>query len=136
MASNELDGKYIITTTTNYDGPFQKKSDGETRIVNGQTHRRDDANCIWTSTFTIINDQEVEMISTVDPSEADDDFALTRENGMPTDDAITYKTKLKLIRKDDKIQMSGKINYGDEITFLTLRKIGEAEEKENQSASG
>ena len=120
--SHELDGIYQISSTTNYMGPMQKKSDGVTEIRNGQTERYDDANCKWTSTFTVLNDSEVEFISVADPSEARDDFLLMRQDGTPTSDPVTYKTILKYARKGDKIQMSGQIEYGDEIVFLTLRK--------------
>lgn len=118
-----LDGKYIITSTTDYKGPLEKKSDGETEICDGQTRRYDRANCLWTSTFTIISDTQVEMISTADPAEADVDFLLTRPDGSPTRSPVTYKTTLKLARKDDRIQMSGQISYGGDLTFITMRRI-------------
>lgn len=123
--STELDGKYRVTTTSNYNGPLEKKSDGETEIRDGQTRRYDDANCLWTSTFTIKSDTEVEMTSVADPAEAHTDFLLTRPDGSPTRDAVTYTSTLKLSRKDDdKIQMSGQIEYGNELIFITMRKIG------------
>ncbi len=117
-----LDGKYLITSTTDYKGPLEKKSDGETEIRGGQTRRLDRANCLWTSTFNIISDTEVEMVSVADPSGADADFMLLRPDGSPTRDAVTYKSVLKLSRKDDRIQMSGQIAYGKDLTFLTMRK--------------
>ena len=64
------------------------------------------------------------MKSTADPKNADVDFLLTRPDGSPTRDPVTYKTILKLARKDDKIQMSGQISYGGDLTFVTMRKIG------------
>ena len=120
--THELDGTYQVSTTTSYQGPLGKKSDGETEIVNGQTSRRDKANCLWTSTFTILSDTEVEMVSVADASEADRDFMLTAPNGVPTREAVTYKSTLKYARKGDHIQLSGQIDYGNEITFLTMRK--------------
>lgn len=119
-----LDGKYQVTSTTDYKGPLEKKSDGETEIRDGQTRRYDRANCLWTSTFTIISETEVEMTSTADPKDADVDFLLTRPDGSPTREPVTYKTILKLARKDDRIQMSGQISYGGDITFVTMRKTG------------
>ena len=119
--THELDGTYLITTTTSYQGPLEKRSDGETTITNGRTERLDDANCKWTSTFEIISDTEVKMTSRADPTDADANFLLTAENGTPTRDSITYETTLKLARKGDRIQMSGQINYGSEIVFLTMR---------------
>lgn len=121
--TNELDGKYQVSSTTSYQGPLEKKSDGITEIKNGQTSRRDKANCLWTSTFNIISDNEVEMISVADPSEADSDFSLTKPDGSPTREPVTYKAILKLSRKGDKIQMSGQIEYDNEITLLTMRKM-------------
>ncbi len=119
-----LDGKYNVTSTSDYKGPLEKKSDGETEIRDGQTRRYDKANCLWTSTFTIISDTEVEMVSVADPAEAQVDFLLLRPDGSPTREPVTYKTILKLARKDDRIQMSGQIAYGKDLTFLTMRKIG------------
>ena len=119
----ELDGTYQVSSTTSYNGPLAKKSDGITEIKNGQTERRDDANCLWTSSFTILSDNEVEMISIADPSQADSDFSLTRPDGTPTREAVTYKASLKLSRKGDKIQMSGEVDYDNDVTFLTMRKV-------------
>ena len=64
------------------------------------------------------------MVSVADPEDADIDFLLRRPDGSPTRDPVTYTSRLKLARKEDKIQMSGQIEYGDELVFLTLRKIG------------
>lgn len=121
--THPLDGKYLVTTTTSYKGPLEKRSDGETEIVNGQTERRDDANCKWTSTFEIISDNEVKMTSLADPSEADIDFSLTAPDGTPTRDPVTYESTLKFAQKGDRIQISGQIEYGSEVVFLTMRKI-------------
>jgi hypothetical protein len=121
--SQELDGLYRISSTSNYNGPLEKRSDGETTIKNGQTERIDDAGCKWTSRFTIIDDHTVEMVSVADPVNAHVDFLLRRPDGSPTRDPVTYTSKLKLARKEDKIQMSGQIQYGDEIVLLTLRKV-------------
>lgn len=122
--AHELDGTYRISTTTSYQGPLEKKSDGETQIINGQTERRDDANCKWTSTFEVLNDNEVKMTSVADPSEADIDFLLTAPDGSPTREAVTYEATLKLARKGvDQIQISGQIEYGSDVIFITMRKI-------------
>ena len=121
--AHELDGTYQVSSTTSYKGPLEKKSDGMTEIKNGQTERRDAANCLWTSTFTILSDHEVEMISIADPTDADGDFSLTKPDGSPTREPVTYTAKLKLVRKGDKIQMSGEIDYDNDITLLTMRKI-------------
>lgn len=123
--THPLDGRYQVTTTTDYKGPLQKKSDGETEIREGKTSRVDAAGCLWTSTFTVLGETEVEMVSIADPSKADQDFALLRPDGSPTREPVTYKSVLKLARKGDKIQMSGRIEYSNDILFLTMRRIGD-----------
>jgi hypothetical protein len=120
---SELDGKYQVSSTSNYDGPIERKSDGVTEIRDGQTLRFDENGVMWTSRFTVLNDKEVEMVSVADPAEARRDFALLQPNGVPTREPVTYRSVLKLARKGDKIQLSGQIEYGNEIVFLTMRKI-------------
>lgn len=123
--STELDGVYQVSSASNYDGPLVKRSDGTTEIRNGQTSRRDGNNVLWTSTFKILNETEVEMVSVADPREARGDFALLRPNGTPSRDITTYTSVLRLARKGDKIQLSGQIEYGNEIVILTMRKVGD-----------
>ena len=123
--THELDGKYQVSSATSYKGPLAKKSDGVTEIIDGKTERRDKANCLWTSTFTILNENEVEMISVADPTKADDDFSLTAPDGSPTRQPVTYRAVLKLSRKGDRVQMSGEIDYDNDVTLLTMRKIVE-----------
>lgn len=117
-----LDGKYRITTTSSYQGPIERRSDGETEIINSRTERRDDANCKWTSTFTILNENEVKMVSVADPTESAIDFLLTAPDGSPTREVTTYEAILKLARKGEKVQISGQIEYGHDVIFLTMRK--------------
>ena len=123
--SHELDGKYRITTTTIGKGDLEKRSDGETEIRNSHTERYDDANCHWSSTFEIISETQVKMTSVADPTKAAVDFLITRPDGTPTREPVTYEATLKLARKDDKIQISGQIHYGNDTVFLTMRKIGD-----------
>ena len=104
---------------------MEKKSDGITEIREGSTSRVDSNKVVWTSDFTIINDQQVKMISLADPTDAASDFALMRPDGSPTREPVRYETTLRYARKEDKVQMSGQIEYGTEIIFITLRKIGE-----------
>lgn len=120
---SELDGRYQVSTTSSYSGPLKKKSDGITEITGGETSRRDEHNVKWHSRFEILNDEEVEMISEADPTDADPDFALTRPDGSPTRAPVTYRTVLKMARKGARIQLSGQIEYGDEIIFLTMRRL-------------
>lgn len=119
--SNELDGIYHVSSVTNYNGPLERKSDGLTEIRNGRTERRDDNNVLWTSTFEVLNEREVKMISVADPREAKSDFALNRPDGSPTREPVTYEGILRYSRKEDRVQLSGQLEYGDEIIFLTMR---------------
>lgn len=121
---NDLDGQYQISSTSSYQGPLEMRSDGITEIRNGQTSRRDKANCLWTSTFRAISDTEVEMVSVADPTDADADFSLLRPDGSPSRQPVTYTSILKLMRKGDKIQLSGQIEYGGNVTFITMRRNG------------
>lgn len=125
MEPVNLDGRYQVTSTSNYEGPLERRSDGTTEIRGHKTSRMDGNNVVWTSTFTVLNENEVEMVSIADPSRARPDFALIRPDGSPTREPVTYRTTLKLARKGDKIQMSGRIEYGKEIVLLTLRKTGD-----------
>lgn len=127
MIATDLDGLYSVNTVSDYDGPLQKKSDGQTEIRSGKTSRTDDAGCEWSSTFEYVDEShaEVRMISVADPLNASADFLLTRPDGSPTSDPVTYETILKVMRKGDRVQMTGTINYGDETVILTMRKIGD-----------
>lgn len=120
--THELDGIYQVSSTGSHNGLVERKSDGETEIREGQTERRDKNDVLWTSSFRVLNEQEVEMTSVADASEAAADFYLTKPDGTPTRQPVTYKAKLKLARQGDRVQMSGQISYGDEIVFLTMRK--------------
>lgn len=125
--THELDGIYQVTTTSSYQGPLQKKSDGRTEIKNGQTRRIDESGCEWISIFEVVNEHQVKMTSHADPTNAVIDFALTRYDGSPTREPVTYNTTLKLQRKGDRVQMSGQIEYGAEVVFITLRKLSHSD---------
>ncbi|MFN3828200.1 MAG: hypothetical protein ACK4NR_11325 [Micavibrio sp.] len=125
MTDTSLDGTYQVSSASNYDGPLVKRSDGTTEIRNGQTSRYDGNNILWTSTFTTLSDTEVQMVSVADPSKARVDFLLTAHDGSPTREPVTYRSILRLARKGDKLQMSGQIEYGNEIIILTLRRVGD-----------
>lgn len=125
MSSSDLDGKYQISTVSNYNGPLQRKSDGVTEIRDGKTSRTDENKVIWTSEFEVMNNTQVKMISVADPTNAASDFALNRPDGSPTREPVTYESILRYARKGEQIQMSGQIEYGNEIIFITMRKIVE-----------
>lgn len=124
MGSSELDGTYQISTVSNYDGPLERKSDGVTEVRDGKTQRTDENKVVWTSDFTIMNNTQIKMVSVADPTNAASDFALNRPDGAPTREPVTYETVLRYSRKGDKIQMSGQIEYGNEVIFITMRKTG------------
>ena len=64
------------------------------------------------------------MISIADPINAGAGFLLTRPDGTPTVDRVTYESILNVKRIGDKIQLSGTINYGSETVMITMRKTG------------
>ena len=101
MSKTELDGKYRVSTVSNYQGPVERRSDGETEIVDGKTERIDDNKVLWTSTFEVVSETEVRMTSVADPSD------------------------MRMARKGKDVRMSGQIEVGDEIIFLTMRSIVE-----------
>lgn len=122
--THPLDGVYQVTSVSDYDGPLQKKSDGQTEIRGGKTHRIDGAGCEWNSTFEVISETEVKMTSHADPSNADTDFLLIRADGTPTSEPVIYEATLSLKRMGDKIMMSGAVSDGSQSVVLTLRKTG------------
>jgi len=109
---------------SNYDGPLERKSDGQTEIRGGETSRTDENGVVWTSSFTIMNNTQIKMVSVADPTNAAGDFALNRPDGSPTREPVTYESVLRYARKGDQVQMSGQIEYGKEIVFITLRRTG------------
>ena len=121
--ATDLDGPYMVSSVTDYDGPLRKQSDGRTEIKGAKTHRTDEAGCVWESTFEWTNDDktEIKMTSVADPSHAAADFLLTRPDGSPTSDKVTYEAILKVMRKGDRVRMTGSINYGNETIILTMQ---------------
>lgn len=121
--AEDLDGTYSVTSITSYEGPLQKQSDGITVIENGRTDRIDEAGCEWRSSFVWVDDDHVRMTSIADPTNAKADFLLRTPAGLPTSEPQIYESILTVKRKDDRIQMTGTINYGHETIFLTMRKM-------------
>jgi hypothetical protein len=122
LTLKDLDGEYRVTTVSDYNGPVPMQSDGVTVIQNGETNRVDKAGCRWNTQISILSDEEVKFESTADPTEAAPDFCLTRENGEPTRDPVTYTTIMKVARKGDKIRLSGQIQHGHVTTVITMLK--------------
>ena len=123
LTLEDLDGKYRVTTISDYNGPVPLKSDGITEVRNGQTHRTDSNNVQWTTQLTILSDQEVKLTSTADPKDAKKNFLLTRENGDLTNDPVVYTAILKVARKGADIRLSGTITHGKTSTVITMTKI-------------
>ena len=123
LTLKDLDGQYRVTTASDYSGVVPMQSDGVTEIKNGETNRTDKAGCLWTTKLTVLNDGEVRFESTADPSKAKADFCLTGENGQLTRDPVTYTTVMKVARKEDKIRLSGQIQYGGIATLITMTKM-------------
>jgi hypothetical protein len=123
MDAKELDGKYQVTTLSDYDGPVPMRSDGVTEIKDGKTSRVDQAGVKWATVLTPLNDDEVLFESTADPTDAAGDFCLTLPSGNLTRDPVVYKAKLKVSRKGDKIRLSGQIEHGKVVTVITMTKI-------------
>lgn len=119
----DLDGKYRVSTISDYQGVMPLKSDGITEIKNGKTDRTDSTGCKWTTELSIISDTEVKLISIADPSGASNEFLLTREDGSLTHDPVTYTTILKVSKKETKIRLSGNIQHGKTLTTITMTKI-------------
>ncbi|HEY8964033.1 MAG TPA: hypothetical protein VIN59_06190 [Alphaproteobacteria bacterium] len=121
--AEDLDGTYAVTSITSYNGPLQKQSDGITVIEQGRTNRTDEAGCEWRSSFVWVDDDHVRMTSIADPTNARADFMLTDAGGRPTMEPQIYESILTVKRKDDRIQMTGTIDYGHETIFLTMKKM-------------
>ncbi len=122
MDIQNIDGTYSISTISDYNGPIEKRSDGITEVKNGQTHRVDDAGCVWTTTLKYLNENEVEFTSVADPSNADTDFLLRTESGDLTREPVTYQTILRVDRIGERIKLSGQIEHGGETTVITMIK--------------
>jgi hypothetical protein len=119
----DLEGKYHVTTISDYQGVVPMKSDGVTEIKNGRTHRTDAAGVQWTTEFAILSDTEVKLTSTADPRAANKDFLLTDEKGNLTNDPVVYTAVLKVARRGKDIRLSGNIQHGKIMTVLTMAKI-------------
>lgn len=123
LTLEDLNGKYRVTTLSDYQGPVPMKSDGTTEVVNGRTHRTDAAGVQWTTEFAVLSDTEVRLTSTADPVKANQDFLLTNEKGDLTQEAVVYTAVLKAMRKNDKVCLSGNIQHGKISTLITMIKI-------------
>lgn len=122
LTQKDLDGLYRISTVTDYSGPLPMQSDGETEIIDGQTNRVDKKGCQWNTRLTLLNEGEVRFESTADPIDADEDFLLVGQNGLPTRDPVEYEAVLKVSQMGNRIRLSGQIAHGEVITVITMIK--------------
>ena len=118
-----LDGSYKIQSKTSYGGPFGLEWDNITTIKNGLTYRKDKKDHIWESSFSIIDNNQVEIKSTIDSSHAGENAYITDEKGNPTKSIVTYKSIMDVKIIEGKIIISGTIKHGTEITHLTMTQL-------------
>jgi hypothetical protein len=119
----DLDGKYEVKSKNANGDPYTVDGDGTTEIRNGLTFRKDKNGLIWESAFTVLNDRQVKMESTVDPSHASNTVYLRDDKGNPTSAMLTFRTILEATHVDGRLTLSGVVEHGPEKTYLTLTKI-------------
>lgn len=118
----DLDGTYDVTSETSYGGPFHVNGDGVTTVKNGLTYRKDKNGCIWESSFSVVDEGQVQLESTVDPSHVEGGMHIVDAQGNPTSGMVTYKSVLNAKKIDGKIIMSGEIQHGANTTRLTMKQ--------------
>ena len=123
LTPEDLDGMYHVSTSLAGEDPFVGYSDGMTRVTDCQTNRVDGSGCAWTSTLVIASETEVELISTVNPSEAADDLVLITPEGEETREPVTYRSILDVSYEKDKLVLSGKVSANGETVDLVMKKI-------------
>jgi hypothetical protein len=123
LTLNDIDGKYLVKSETGSGGTFTVNEDDVTEIRDGLTYRKDKKGLIWESSFSLVEDNQVRLESTVDPSHADNAIYLADEKGNPTNSMMSYNTLLDVKTVDGKIVMSGTIRNGNETIRLTLQKL-------------
>lgn len=120
---SDIDGKYEVKSETSSGGPYVVNGDGITEIRNGLTYRKDAKGFIWESSFSVINDHQVQMESTVDPSHAGDNAFIHDAKGNLTKGMMTYKTILDAKEENGKLVLSGVIEHGAEKTRILMTKL-------------
>ena len=129
LTLDTLDGKYSVHSHApgNDDAPGADgvivNGDGETVIQNGLTFRKDANGFIWESSFTILNDHQVKMESTVDPSHGDSAAFVVDAKGNLTKSMVTYSTVLDASFENGALTLRGEITHSGGITALTMTKI-------------
>lgn len=123
LTLDTLDGKYMVKSHAPGDDGIIVNGDGETVIQNGLTFRKDAKGFIWESSFTILNDHQVQMESTVDPSHGDSAAFVVDDKGNLTKSMVTYRTVLEATTENGALTLRGDINHSGGTTTLTLTKI-------------
>ena len=118
-----LDGTYRVDSHAVDGQALIPYSDDKTVIHNGMTFHKDASGFIWESQFTIINDHQVEMLTTVDPSHGGSDAFVIDANGNPTKGMVTYKTLLDARDENGTLVLRGDIHHSGSVTAVTLTKI-------------
>lgn len=129
LSMNDLDGKYRVESQTTSGGffvigsqdDFVPNGDGTTEIQNGQTFRKDQNGFIWESAFTLLEDGNVQMETTLDPSHADQ-FVVDAKGNL-TKGMTNYKTILKPSVKNGAIVLQGDIKHAGETTRIVMTKL-------------
>ena len=120
---DDLDGQYDVRSETSNGDSFGLKGDGVTIIKNGLTYRKDKMGCIWESAFSVVDNDKVQIESTVDPSHAGDDVYISDAKGNPTKSIVTYTSLLDAKSVNGKVVLTGEIRHGNAVTRLTMTKL-------------
>lgn len=117
-----LDGKYSVQSHAQNGHALIPHGDDHTTIQNGMTFHKDANGFIWESQFTIINDHQVEVVTTVDPSHGDSAAFVIDANGNPTKGMVTYKAVLDASHDSGTLVLRGDIHHSDSVTTVVLTK--------------
>lgn len=117
-----LDGTYRMRSQATNGNALIPDDDGDTVIHNGMNFHKDANGFIWESHFTILNHEQVEMVTTVDPSHGGSAAFLIDASGNPTKGMVTYKAVLNAHREGATLILRGDIHHSGSITSITLTK--------------
>lgn len=117
-----LDGTYSVQSHALNGHALIPSGDGHTTIHNGMNFHKDANGFIWESQFTIINDHQVEVVTTVDPSHGGSAAFVIDANGNPTKGMVTYKAVLDASHDNGALVLRGEIHHSDSVTTVILTK--------------
>lgn len=118
-----LDGTYSVQSHAVNGPALIPHGDGHTTIHNGMNFHKDGKGFIWESQFTIINNHQIEVITTVDPSHGGSDAFVIDANGHPTKGMVTYKGVFEASQENGALVLRGDIHHSDSVTTVTLTKV-------------